>query len=167
MVDTTSTCFYELYDEESYEGFIKSVEVLFRKSPEYVMWLSTIDNSHCFLSGLGKESVEIEVHHYGKTLWAIVEDILDYFIRNKIFVNSFLVCLILTDLHFNGCVDYIPVTHDIHKMLHKNPTLAHQTYPNMDDLVIRGDMELKTQIIKKWAERAKTNFSKDVFLMED
>ena len=165
-MDTTSTCFYELYDAEVYEAFIKSVEKLFRLSPEYKMWLSTTDNQECAVTGLSKDSIEIEVHHYGKTLWAIVEEILDYFIQNDIFVNSFYICLILTDLHLNGCVDYIPLAHDIHKMLHKNASLAYATYPDLESHVVRGNAELKKQIIKKWANRLKTNF-KDDYILED
>jgi len=150
-------CFYEIYDEDAYEAFIKSVEALFRKSPEYKMWLSTTNNEHCAVSGMSKDSVEIEVHHFGKTLWNVVEDILDYFIQNQINASSFYICLILTDLHLSGCIDYIPLAHDIHKMLHKDKNKAYELYPDLDNYVTRGDMELKSQIIKKWASYLQQN----------
>lgn len=115
--------FYDLYDGDDYQSFIKKVEKQFRTSPEYTIWLnSKVDRESCAATGFNKDSdgIDIEVHHYGITLWQWVENILDCFAKEsrQIPVNSHYVCLILTDLHMNGCVPYIPLLHCLHKMLH-------------------------------------------------
>lgn len=147
--------YYELYDEDSYTQFIKDVLNGFRKSPEYKMWLTTTNNETCPINGLNKDQVKIEVHHFGKTLWDIVADILDYFIQNDIRVNTFYICFILAELHFNECIDYIPLTQDLHHMIHHAPRTLYQLYPDFDSYVTRGNMELKKLIIKQLADNMK------------
>lgn len=149
------SCFYELYDAEEYEGFIKATIKQFRTSPEYKMWLATTHNEVCAVTGHSKDSVDIEVHHFGKTLWVITEEIVQYFIQENLRVNSFYICLILADIHFNGCIDYIPLEHCIHHMLHKDPVLAKELYPDLESKVTRGNMELKNEIIKRYAKAIK------------
>jgi hypothetical protein len=152
---TLRSIFYDLIDSDDYENFIKNVEKLFRTSNEYKMWLSMTDNLSCAITNLTKDSVEIEVHHYEETLWVIIEEILDYFIQNEIPFNTFCICQILVDLHFNQCITYIPLQHDIHKMLHKDPTLAYQLYPNIEENVVYGNVSLRKNIIKRWGDLIK------------
>lgn len=144
-------CFFELYDAESYEEFIKVTErTIFRKAPEYKLWLETTGNDHCALTGQDRNSIEIEVHHYGKTLWDITAEVVDAFIQENLNVSSFYICMVLADIHLSGCVDYIPLAHDVHKMYHKNYSEFCRQYPDADNYVTRGDMTLKAEIIKDW-----------------
>ena len=148
--------FFELYDAESYEEFIKVTErTLFRKAPEYKLWLATTNNDKCALTGEDKNSVEIEVHHYGTTLWDITVEVVDAIIEEGLLVNSFYVCQILADLHLSGCVDYIPLAHDVHKMYHKNYGQFCRKYPDAESFVTHGDMKLKKEIIHDWVARLK------------
>jgi hypothetical protein len=38
-------------------------------------------------------------------------------------------------------------------MLHKDPALAMQLYPNLEDRVTEGDYVLKEKIIKEWGNK--------------
>jgi hypothetical protein len=145
-----SKSFYQLYDAEDYENFIKATIKIFRLSNEYKMWLSTTNNEECALTGKSKDSIDIEVHHYGKTLWEIVEQIVNYFIQENLPLNSFYICLILIDIHLNNGVSYIPVEHCIHKMLHKDPLLAKNLYPDIESKVTHGNETVKISIILNW-----------------
>ena len=96
-----SAVFYELFDEEDFEQFVKSVVKLFRLSPEYGMWLSQCNRSTCAATGVNKyeSNVDIEVHHYGKTIWDWVETIVDKFVEHGVPFNTFFVLMILADIH--------------------------------------------------------------------
>ena len=145
--------YYKIYDADEYTEFIKNVLKLFRSSNEYEIWRSTTNNDECALTGISRDSVDIEVHHHGQTLWEIVEEIVDYFIQNDIYYNTFYICLVLTDLHFNNCISYIPIQHCIHKMASKDKVLLNQLYPDFDNYVTHGDSTIKKQIIEKWAKK--------------
>jgi hypothetical protein len=145
--------FYNVIDGDDYQEFIKGTIKLFRMSHEYKMWLTMTNNEQCAVTNLSRDSVEIQVHHFGHTLWDIVEEIINYFIQSDVPYNSFYICQILTDLHFNGCISYIPLEHCIHNMLHKDPNLCRSLYPNLDSLVTYGDQDTKIEIIEYWKNK--------------
>lgn len=149
MIDN---CFYLLYDEADYTGFIKSVEYQFRRSPEYTLWLnSKVNRECCAATGMSKEDgIDIEVHHYQTTLWNWIELILDKFAKSEpeLPVNSHYICLILSDLHLSGCIPYIPLTHCIHKMLHaQGPDKIFEKYPEILNHIYYGDIDRANDII--------------------
>jgi hypothetical protein len=122
--------FREIYDNQEYEKFIKDVEKLFRMSPEYKIWLSTVDRSVCAATGLStNDGVHIEVHHYGRTLYDICKNVVDYFINNQLPLNSIYLTMVIFDLHMNKCVSYIPLLHCIHQMYHDDPINTINKYP--------------------------------------
>ena len=92
---------YELYDADEYEGFIKACVKTFRQSIEYKKWTLSTKNSRCHLTGRESDSIDIEVHHYDQTLFAITSEIVDLLIDNQLKFNCFFICLILTDIHLN------------------------------------------------------------------
>ena len=147
-----SAIFYELFDEEDFERFIKNVVKLFRLSNEYNMWLEQCNRSTCAATGLNKyeSGADVEVHHYGKTLWDWVEVIVDKFIENNVRFNTFFVLMILSDIHLQNCVSYVPLTHCIHKMLHSDYNNTIKLYPSIEDGIYGGNMQKAYAIIDRY-----------------
>jgi len=147
-----SAIFYELFDEEDFERFIKNVVKLFRLSNEYNMWLEQCNRSTCAATGLNKyeSGADVEVHHYGKTLWDWVEVIVDKFIENNVRFNTFFVLMVLSDIHFQNCVSYVPLTHCIHKMLHSDYNNTIKLYPSIEDGIYNGDIQKAYAIIDRY-----------------
>ena len=147
-----NTLFYELFDEEEFESFIKNVIKLFRLSTEYNMWLNQCNRSTCAATGLNKyeSGADVEVHHYGKTLWDWVEIIVDKFVENNVRFNTFYVLMILSDIHLQNCVPYVPLTHCIHKMLHTDYSNTIKLFPGIEDNAYEGDIQKAHMIIDKY-----------------
>lgn len=148
---------YELFDADEFKDFIKHVLKQFRSSVEYSMWLNSFNRNECAATGLTKDSdgVPIEVHHFRITLWGWVEYILDKFYNERLPLNSFYICLILNDIHFNRCVPCVPLTHCIHKMLHENYDDTIERYPDIIANVWPGDTDKADQIINYHIENLK------------
>lgn len=144
---------YTIYDENSLNNFVKRVIKNFRTSISYDNWLKTIDRTQCKVSGLSRDCVEIEVHHINETLWDIILYCIYKFLDNNITdFNDFYICMLLSELHLNGCVSYIPLSHDYHKMYHDNILEFENMFPNYKENIVLGNMELKDIIINKYID---------------
>lgn len=132
--------FYELYDNQEYEKLIKDVEKLFRSSQEYKVWLSSINREVCAATGLSAtdDQAHIEVHHYGRTLYDICQNTVDYFIDNQLPLNTIYLTMVIFDLHMSGCVSYVPLLHCVHRMLHENPVNTREKYPSFEEGIERA-----------------------------
>ena len=151
---------YTIYDEKSCDDLIKSINSIFRRSMSYTNWLKTIDRSVCKASGLTNESVDIEVHHYDMTLWDITNYCIYKFIdENIVDFNDFYMCLLLSEIHLNKCVSYIPLSHDYHNMLHSNPMEFERLFPDYLVNVTWGDYLLRDDIINKYIKYYKENIN--------
>ena len=144
--------FYELFDAEEHDKFIKSVEKQFRTSPEYSLWLnSVVHRDRCAATGFTKDAdgIEIEVHHYRITLWEWVERIVDRFIREHLNLNSHYICLILSDIHLSNTIPYVPLMHCIHKM-QQNTSMEDiiLKYPDITNGIYQGDADRAFEIIE-------------------
>lgn len=157
--------FYELFDEEEYKKFVKSVEAQFRKSPEYLLWLNrhTHRNS-CSATGLtfDVDAADIEVHHYRITLWDWVSIIVDKMTERHLPVNSHFICLILSDIHLNNCVPYIALMHSYHQMITKRSeaeVLAQ--FPQILEGANDGDIQKAYKIIDYHLNILEYNLNKE------
>jgi hypothetical protein len=160
----TQIC-YELYDADEYRDFVKHVVKQFRGSPEYSMWLNSFNRNECAATGLTRDAdgVPIEVHHFRITLWGWVEYIIDKFYQENLPLNSFYICLILTDIHFNRCIPCVPLTHCIHKMLHENYDDTLAKYPEILENVWQGDTARADELIDYHIQ----NYKKQLTLEEE
>ena len=147
-----SAIFYELFDEEDFEQFVKSVVKLFRLSPEYGMWLNQCNRSTCAATGVNKyeSNVDIEVHHYGKTIWDWVETIVDKFVEHGVPFSTFFVLMILADIHLQNCVPYVQLMHCVHKMLHSSYSDTVKLYPNIEKNMFEGNVKKAYSIIDQY-----------------
>ena len=153
--------FYYFIDNDDYTDFIKNVEATFRKSREYSMWLSSFDHDVCAATGHTKsiDGAKIEVHHYGKTLYDWVSKIVDSLMLENLPLNTFFICMVLTSLHFRGCITYVPLLRDIHVMLHNDFALTTKTYPTILDGITYGNYELAEEIIKEYVDELKIQYN--------
>ena len=153
--------FYYFIDNDDYTDFIKNVEATFRKSREYSMWLSSFDHDTCAATGHTKsiDGAKIEVHHYGKTLYDWVSKIVDSLMLENLPLNTFFICMVLTSLHFRGCITYVPLLRDIHVMLHNDFALTTKTYPTILDGITYGNYELAEEIIKEYVDELKIQYN--------
>lgn len=147
---------FTIIDADEYDKFIKSCESAFRKSEEYKLWLHNIDRSTCAATGFSSDMVDIEVHHYNDTLFMICAEILNAFIDNNLKYNTWIICQILSEIHLNDCITYIPLMHCIHKMMHNNPAYVDEEYPEAINKVHFGNIDKRKEIIQKYI-----NFYKD------
>lgn len=154
--------FYYFIDNDDYNDFIKNVEATFRKSREYSIWLSSFDHDACAATGHSKsiDGAKIEVHHYGKTLYDWVSKIVDSLMLENLPLNTFFICMVLTSLHFRGCITYVPLLRDIHVMLHNDFALTTKTYPTILDGITYGNYELAEEIIKEYVDELKIQYNK-------
>lgn len=147
---------FTINDADEYEKFIKYCESTFRKSEEYKIWLNSIDRSTCAATNLTNDVIDIEVHHYDDNLYIICSEVINAFIDNNLKFNTWIICQILSEIHLNDCVTYIPLMHCIHKMIHKNSIMVEEKYPDTLKHVHYGDIEKRKEIIQKYI-----NFYKD------
>lgn len=154
--------YYYFVDNEDYKEFIKNVESTFRKSREYSMWLSSFEHDTCAATGHTKsvDGAKIEVHHYGKTLYEWVSQIVDNLMLENLPLNTFFVCMVLTSLHFRGCITYVPLLRDVHVMLHNDYNLTIENYPTILDNITYGNSELAEEIIKEYIENLNQEYNK-------
>ena len=154
--------YYYFVDNEDYKEFIKNVESTFRKSREYSMWLSSFEHDICAATGHTKsvDGAKIEVHHYGKTLYEWVSQIVDNLMLENLPLNTFFVCMVLTSLHFRGCITYVPLLRDVHVMLHNDYNLTIENYPTILDNITYGNNELAEEIIKEYIENFNQEYNK-------
>lgn len=155
--------FYDLFDNEEFKQFIKTVVRLFRQSPEYKKWLDMITRDECPLTNLSYEEdgAEIEVHHYNKTIYEVTEEICERFLDEELPFNSSYMVMLLIELHFTGCIDYIPILHCVHKMAHKNLYRVMELYPDLEEHVHYGNKELYNKTIDNYVNFLKKMLNKE------
>lgn len=160
---------YTYYDEEEYEDFIKNIIRQFRKSIEYDIWINLYNRDTCAGTGLSKilDGVDIELHHYNITLWDWVEIILDYFSKDNLPFNSFIICIILTDLHLSKCIPCVPLSKDTHKQIHANPEQTIEKYPDILKNLHTGNLNLADELIKYHIKNYKKILNDEQRLMEN
>lgn len=148
--------FYDFVDAEDYTEIIKQIIKKFRTSDEYMMWLHLYDRHACAATGFTKDSdgVEIQMHHYGMTIWDWVERILGAFIDHNppLPINTFYICLILNELHMNNCISCVPLMHCVHNMIHADYDSTIARYPSILENINEGNIELADQIIHEYVE---------------
>lgn len=155
---------YSFVDEEEYKNLIRAVIRQFRHSNEYKMWLNLYNRDTCAATGLDKfnDGVEIELHHFGTTLWGWVESVIDMFYEMELPFNTFIICNVLADLHLSRCIPCIPISKDTHNQIHTNEEETINKYPHILKNVNSGNINrahdiiiYHAKIIKKLLEEEK------------
>lgn len=143
--------FNELFDADEMESFIKKTEKQFRMSYEYSIWLNNFtDRDVCAVTNKSRsvDRIKVEVHHYSTTLYGWCEMILNRCIDEGLLVNSHYFCLILSDMHLQRCIPYLPLCKTYHDQLHEIGEVQFmQMYPQANDFIYYGDYRKAYNII--------------------
>jgi transcription elongation factor Elf1 len=121
-MSSTSWYKYDLTNERQFINCIKKLEFMCRKSFSYDSWQkrSKYAVSSCPVCGDSFEFVRPESHHHPRTLFSIVEGILQNHI-DKNDINDFTdfqICDEIMQAHFEKKVDYIVLCKHCHEKYH-------------------------------------------------
>lgn len=115
---------YDLSNQAQFIRCIKKLEYLVRKSMSYDLWQkrSKYSVTECPVCGESFEFVKPETHHHPRTLFDIVEGVL----QKHIDINDlddytdFQICEEIMHAHFSKKVDYIVLCKHCHDKYHNN-----------------------------------------------
>lgn len=109
-------------DEGEKIRFIKSVEKMVRRSPEYSLWrnyiLDVLGQSTCEITNECITDCSIEVHHHPLGLYTIVETIVTDYINHQRQFSTFDIAKDVIELHFQNKVGYIVLISNMHEKFH-------------------------------------------------
>ena len=115
---------YEFDTFKELKRFIKLVETMVRRSPEYKIWVEFIKDTkgqnYCYFTQEIGEEVTIDIHHHPFTLF----DLITVIINNKLDkepdkgIVSYEIAQELMSLHYRDLVGYIPLVRTLHEKFH-------------------------------------------------
>jgi len=110
-------------DEGEKIRFIKSVEKMVRRSPEYTLWrnyiMDILGQTTCEITNENSTDCDIEVHHHPIGLYTIVEALVDDFLNKKVPFSTFDVATKCIELHFQNKVGYVVLISNMHQKFHR------------------------------------------------
>lgn len=108
--------------EKEHNKFVKAVESLIRRSPEYKLWVNYIKDTqsynYCFFTNEIGEEVTIDIHHHPFTLYDLVVMAVDDKISKEIPFASVDIMEEILKLHYEDKVGYIPMIRTLHEKYH-------------------------------------------------
>lgn len=150
----------EFHRTKDYNAFIRSVEGMLRKSPEYKMWrkfiIAYLGHSKCAFTGESAEQLTIEIHHHPIPLWDIIVGIVNTELQNHRPITTFIVAQKVMLLHYEGKVGYIPIIKSLHEKYHK----GHLQIP-ME--AVRGEYKL---FLKEYKQGIPEDMLKKINILE-
>ena len=109
-------------EEKNMNQFIKKVEAIVRKSPEYKDWTSYIKDvlGHysCELTGEMAAQVTVEIHHHPISLFIITKAMIVQYINSDKGFCSFDIAQDVINLHYENRIGYIPLVKTLHEKFH-------------------------------------------------
>lgn len=109
-------------DEGEKIRFIKSVEKMVRRSPEYSLWrnyiMDVLGQTTCEITNESITDCSIEVHHHPLGLYTIVEAIVTDYLNHKREFSTFDIAKDVIELHFQNKVGYIVLISNMHEKFH-------------------------------------------------
>lgn len=102
--------------------FIKSVEKMVRRSPEYSLWrnyiMDVLGQTTCEITNESASDCSIEVHHHPLGLYTIVETVVGDYITHQREFSTFDIAKDVIELHFQNKVGYIVLISNMHEKFH-------------------------------------------------
>lgn len=102
--------------------FIKSVESIVRKSPEYKIWrkfiLEVLGDNYCLFTHEVADQVTIELHHHPFTLYDIISLVVDKYLAEERLFNSLIIATDVLQLHYENKIGYVPMVKTLHEKYH-------------------------------------------------
>jgi len=124
MKDSSIWYKYDLANQAHYVRCIKQLEFMVRKSMGYDSWQKRTKYSVtiCPTCGESFEFVSPETHHHPRTLFDVVDDILQKHIDLNTLddMTDFDICQEIMELHFNKKVQFIVLCKHCHEKYHSD-----------------------------------------------
>ena len=109
-------------DPKQLKAFIKSCELLIRKSPEYKDWVSYIHEVlelyRCEITGEMHFQATCDVHHHPVALFTIVKGVINKHISEEKSFSSFDICAEVLQLHYDLKVPFVVLLKSMHEKFH-------------------------------------------------
>jgi len=113
---------YDLTNPKKLKKLINKLERLIRLAPEYTTWANICRAGiyQCPRCNTPSELMPLEVHHTPKTLFEIVEEILNKYIEDDTILDKkpYDIVKEVLDLHLNNNVGYEVICKACHEMIH-------------------------------------------------
>jgi len=109
-------------NEAEYKKFIKSCEMLVRRSVEYKLWrqyiVDVLQVDKCMITNEKMTDVTIEVHHHVPSLFTAVSAVVNKHIENNTEFCSFDIAQQVIELHFGNQIGYTTLLKSMHEKFH-------------------------------------------------
>ena len=156
--------------------FIKSTEMIIRKSLEYKEYIkflkNNLDMDKCIiLSNLksthGKR-YSIEIHHEPFTLFDIVETVINKKIENSEPFNALTVADEVMELHYSGVIGLVPLTVTMHELTHKGRIFIplQFIYQNYNDFFKEYETYMNPMLIEKIEAKVDLSLQSDYIVSD-
>lgn len=109
-------------DLKDRKRFIKSVESIIRKSPEYKLWVlylrEVLGEYVCKLTGEIHAQTSVDIHHHPISLYVICNAVVDKYQMQDREFTSLEISTEVLNLHYQNRVGYIPLVSSLHEKFH-------------------------------------------------
>lgn len=169
-------------DDKERDKFIKYVEKIVRKSPEYKTYIGFLKNelnlTKCtFMPQIDINEIKnvgLEFHHYPFTLYDLVSIIVDNkIINNEIKLDPFLISEEIMKLHYENVVGLVPLSKTVHELVHAGKLFIPLNYVfgNYEKFLNKYNWNIngfgdKLGIIKQMSENIENGQDNDLFSIQ-
>lgn len=150
-------------DEGDKIRFIKSVEKMVRRSPEYALWrnyiMDVLGQTTCEITNENATDCDIEVHHHPLGLYTIVEAIVDDYVNKSREFSTFDIAKDVIELHFQNRVGYVVMISNMHQKFHRGKLQIPIEYVRGDYKYIPQHFSMVQDSYDKYLELANIHLS--------
>jgi len=119
---TLSLRISNFHSEVDYKKFIKSCEMIIRRSAEYKQWrdyiIDVLQINECMITHERMDEVTIEVHHHIPSLFGLVTALVNKHIEENTEFCTFDICTEAIEVHFKNRVGYVTLLKSMHEKFH-------------------------------------------------
>lgn len=112
----------DISDPKEMKRFIKSCELLIRRSPEYHIWTDYIRETlgfvRCQITDELHYQTQTDIHHHPISLYNITKGVINKKIYDQIPFNSFDICSDIMKLHYDLKVPFVVLLKSMHEKFH-------------------------------------------------
>jgi hypothetical protein len=113
----------DIEDEKELKRFVKSVEGLVRKSPEYRVWTDyvreVLGHLNCKLTKETHGQTTVDIHHHPISLFVITKGVISRYIASSKDFCSFDICTKIIELHYELRIGFMPIISSLHEKFHR------------------------------------------------
>jgi len=119
---TLSLRISNFYSEADYKKFVKTCEMVIRKSTEYKQWrnyiIDVLQVNECMITHERMDEVTVEVHHHIPSLFSLVKSLVNKHIEENTEFCTFDIGTEAIEMHFKNRVGYATLLKSMHEKFH-------------------------------------------------